>query len=37
LKKRLRPEIEIREIDADFETPEFAQAVVQAFNDIMGS
>jgi uncharacterized protein (UPF0261 family) len=37
LKKRLRTEIEIREIDADFETPEFAQAVVQAFNDIMGS
>jgi uncharacterized protein (UPF0261 family) len=37
LKKRLRPDIEIREIDADFETPEFAQAVVQAFNDVMGS
>lgn len=37
LKKRLRPDIEIREIDADLETPEFAQAVVQAFNEVMGS
>ncbi len=37
LKKRLRPDIEVREIDADFETPEFAQAVVQAFNEVMGS
>ncbi len=37
LRKKLSPDIEIREIDADFETPEFAQAVVQALNDIMGS
>ena len=37
LKKRLRPDIEIREINADLETPEFAQAVVQAFNEVMGS
>jgi uncharacterized protein (UPF0261 family) len=37
LKKRLRRDIEVREIDADFETPEFAQAVVQAFNEVMGS
>lgn len=37
LKKRLRPDIEVREIDADLETPEFAQAVVQAFNEVMGS
>lgn len=37
LKKRLRPDIEIREINADLETPEFARAVVQAFNEVMGS
>jgi uncharacterized protein (UPF0261 family) len=37
LKKRLRRDIEVREIDADLETSEFAQAVVQAFNEVMGS
>ena len=36
LKKNLKPEIEVREVDAYLETPEFAQAVVTAFKDIMG-
>lgn len=35
LKRRLRHDIEVREIDADLETPEFVQAIVQAFNDVM--
>jgi uncharacterized protein (UPF0261 family) len=34
-KKQLRPDIEIREVDADLDTPEFAQAVVKALDDIM--
>lgn len=35
LKKQLRKDIEIREVDADLDTPEFAQAVVKALDDIM--
>lgn len=35
LKKRLKPEIEVREIDADLEAPEFADAVVRAFDEVM--
>ena len=35
LKRQLKPDIEVREVDADLETPEFAQAVVQAFDEVM--
>jgi uncharacterized protein (UPF0261 family) len=35
LKKRLKREIEVRDVDADLETPEFAQAIVDAFDEIM--
>jgi uncharacterized protein (UPF0261 family) len=35
LRKRLKPEIEIREIDANIEDPAFAQAVVAAFEEVM--
>jgi uncharacterized protein (UPF0261 family) len=35
LKSRLRQDIEVREIDADLETPEFAGAVVKAALDIL--
>ncbi|HPQ28275.1 MAG TPA: Tm-1-like ATP-binding domain-containing protein [Desulfobacteraceae bacterium] len=35
LKKKLSSAIEVREVDADLETLEFASAVVQAFEDIM--
>jgi uncharacterized protein (UPF0261 family) len=35
LKKQLRQDIEVREVDHDLETPEFAAAVVQAFDQIM--
>ncbi len=35
LKKQLKPEIEVREIDADLEAPEFADAVVRAFDEVM--
>jgi uncharacterized protein (UPF0261 family) len=34
-KKQLRPDIEIREVDTDLDTPEFAQVVVEALDDIM--
>jgi len=34
-KKQLRSNIEVREVDADLDTPEFAQAVVKALDDIM--
>jgi uncharacterized protein (UPF0261 family) len=33
LKKQLKPDIEVREVDIDLDTPEFAQAIVDAFND----
>ncbi len=36
LKKKLKPEIEVREIDADLEDPEFADAVVRAFDEVLG-
>ncbi len=35
LKRHLRPDIEVREVDADLDTPKFARAVVKAFDDIM--
>jgi len=36
LKKKLRQDIEVREVDADLETPEFAQAMVKALHEAMG-
>jgi len=35
LRKNLRPEIEVRELDLPLNTPEFAMAVVQAFDEMM--
>ena len=35
LKKELRQDIEVREVDADLETPEFAQAIVKALHEVM--
>jgi uncharacterized protein (UPF0261 family) len=37
LKKQLKHDIEVREVDIDLDTPEFAQAIVDAFDEIMGS
>ena len=37
LKKRLKRDIEVREVDSDLETPEFARAIADAFNEIMGA
>jgi uncharacterized protein (UPF0261 family) len=37
LRKRLKPDIEVREVDSDLETPEFARAIADAFNEIMGA
>jgi uncharacterized protein (UPF0261 family) len=35
LRKRLKRDIEVREVDSDLDTPEFAQAIVDAFDEIM--
>lgn len=35
LKKQLKPGIEVREVDTDLNTPEFADAITAAFNEIM--
>jgi uncharacterized protein (UPF0261 family) len=35
LKKHLNSDIEVREVEADLDTPEFAQAIVKAFNEII--
>ena len=35
LKKKLKPEIELREIDANIEDPAFGQAIVDAFREVM--
>jgi uncharacterized protein (UPF0261 family) len=35
LKRQLRPDIELREVDADLDTSEFAQEVVKAFCEVM--
>jgi uncharacterized protein (UPF0261 family) len=35
LKKQLKSDIEVREVDTDLETPDFAQAIVDAFDEIM--
>jgi uncharacterized protein (UPF0261 family) len=37
LKKRLKTGIEVREVDRDLDTPEFAQAIVEAFDEIMAA
>ena len=37
LKRNLRKDIEVREVDADLETPEFARAVVAAFEEVMSA
>ena len=34
LKKELKPEVEIREIDANIDTVEFGQAVLAAFREV---
>jgi uncharacterized protein (UPF0261 family) len=35
LKRQLRQDIDVREVDADLESPEFVRAVVEAFMDIL--
>jgi uncharacterized protein (UPF0261 family) len=35
LKKRLKRDIEVREVDNDLDTPEFAQAIVDAFDEMI--
>jgi len=35
LKKQLKPSIEVREVDTDLNTPEFADAIIAAFSEIM--
>lgn len=35
LKKQLKPDIEVKEVDANLEAPEFAQAIVAAFHEVM--
>jgi uncharacterized protein (UPF0261 family) len=35
LKERLKPEIEVREVDANIDGPIFAQAIVDAFEEVM--
>ena len=37
LKKQLKQDIEVREVDADLEASEFAQAIVEAFDEVMVS
>jgi uncharacterized protein (UPF0261 family) len=37
LKKKLKKDIEVREVDTDLDTPEFAQAIVDTFDEIMVS
>lgn len=37
LKRQLKQDIEVREVDADLEAPEFAQAIVEAFGEVMES
>jgi len=35
LKEKLKPEIEVREVDANIDDPIFAQAIVKAFEEVM--
>ena len=35
LKEKLKPEIEVREVDANIDDPIFAQAIVTAFEEVM--
>ena len=37
LKKQLKQDIEVKEVNADLDTPEFAQAIVEAFDEVMVS
>jgi len=37
LKKRLKRDIEVKEVDRDLDTPEFAQAIVDAFDEVMAA
>ncbi|HUL21039.1 MAG TPA: Tm-1-like ATP-binding domain-containing protein [Thermodesulfobacteriota bacterium] len=37
LKEKLKPEIEVREVDANIDDPIFAKAVVNAFEEVMSS
>ena len=37
LKKQLKRDIEVREVDIDLDTPEFAQAIVDVFDEVMVS
>jgi uncharacterized protein (UPF0261 family) len=37
LKKQLKPDIEVREVYIDLDTPDFARAIVDAFDEIMVS
>ncbi len=37
LKRQLKQDIEVREVDVDLEAPEFAQAIVEAFGEVMES
>jgi uncharacterized protein (UPF0261 family) len=37
MRKALKPEIELIEVDANIDEPAFAQKVVEAFEDVMGS
>jgi uncharacterized protein (UPF0261 family) len=35
LKEKLKPEIEVREVDANIDDPIFAKAIVNAFEEVM--
>ncbi len=37
LKEKLKPDIEVREVDANIDDPIFAKAIVNAFEEVMGS
>jgi uncharacterized protein (UPF0261 family) len=37
LREKLKPEIEVREVDANIDDPVFAQAIVNAFEEVMSS
>jgi len=37
LKEKLKPEIEVREVDANIDDPIFAKAIVNAFEEVMSS
>jgi uncharacterized protein (UPF0261 family) len=37
LRERLKPEVEIREVDANIDTVEFGQALLAAFREVTGA